>query len=210
MRKDVLACFGLVCGMLLFSCSDAGPQIVSVQPVVVLSYEDYVSAPRSSISVFVLTASAPQRAESVVVRKSDSALTWHDARPQIFTVGTSRYVCSRNIRPARRGRVQNGRYELTYTDSAGNEAESSFAIAVDERALVARAEDVRAFFGSSVEFVAVYDKADTLLYFSTPKPHWTSDGEIVKELKTASSKRTCFLLDDNTVLVMLPLEALGG
>lgn len=199
-----------MCGLMIFSCSDSTPQLISVQPVVVLEYADSASLPKSSISLFILAGSAPQRAASVMVKKRDSSLTWYDSAPHIFTVGTNKYICSKNICPPYKRHVQKGSYELTYTDLAGNEVNTSFNINFNEKVLSAHMADVNSFFTNSVEFVAVYDKSDELLYFSTPKSYWTTDDEMMKELKSAVSKRKCFLADNNTVLVMCASEKLGG
>lgn len=208
LKKIIGSVFVLIFGLMIFSCSDSSPQIISVQPIVVLDYAEYNSLPKSSISLFILTGSAPQRAASVKIEKNDADFTWYDSAPQIFTVGTNKYVCSKNICPPYRSAVQKGRYELTYSDLAGNEVNSAFNVNFNEKVLSASSEEVRSFFGNSIEFLAVYDEAGDLIYFAAPKSYWTSDNEIINELKTAFSKRKCFLADNNTVLVKMPIKTI--
>ncbi len=206
LKKIISSALLLFFGLVIFSCSDSTPQLISVQPVVLLDYADFNSLPKSSISLFILTGSAPQRAASVVVTKNDASLTWYDSSPQIFTVGTNKYVCVRNICPSYKTAVQKGRYDIVYEDLAGNEVKSSFNISFNDNIMSARPDEVNSFFGNSIEFLAVYDTSGDLINFSTPKAYWTSDDEIKKELKTAFLKRKCFLADNNTVMVLMPPE----
>lgn len=199
----------MILGLMIFSCSDSSPQIISLQPIVVLDYKNYDSFPKSKLSIFMMTGSSPQRAASIEIKKPDSSLTWIDSNPEMFSFDGANYVCSENITPPYGTSIQNGNYTINYADLAGEEMNISFSINYDHRFLSSNATHVISLLEYYTENLALYDEGENLIYYGKIKDAWKTDNDILREFKNAFVKRRCLVTQNNSVLILMPKSNIG-
>ena len=207
----------------IFSCSDAEPEIAEVQPSLVLDYASAGALPSASLSVFLRISGNPRRASSFSVRRiageGEIPLEWFVGEPDSYLTDKDSFVFKRNLRvppvsfrsdgtPARIPEpVPRGKYEATYADDAGGEVSRPFTVSYDERLLSATDSDVRGILGKTTEYVALYAEDRSLVFFGKAKGDWTSARNITRDYKQAVSMRTVLFTAGNKVVCLLPPSA---
>ncbi|WP_178843807.1 hypothetical protein [uncultured Treponema sp.] len=215
-KKKALSLFfvsGLLGGSFcFFSCSQSSSDILSVKATAVFEYEDENSLPKSSLSVFVQSEGEAQRADFLkITRMAESGENygWTVLYPVTFVETDKNWVGYPVLMAAEGKSVENGEYEILYSDVAGNAAQERFSVKYSEKILTSRPEDVRRASGVNLsELLVLFDKNMNMLFYATPKRTWRTNANILKDYSRAVYKRRVLTDSSGSLIIKLPLEKL--
>lgn len=207
-RKSFFSFFLIVFfSLCFFSCSDVSGKILYTTATVIFDYETEKSMPKTWFSVFVQTESEAQRGEQLEISTVKSDLTWKINELQFIKNGNKNWVGYSSLLPYENEKIKSGIYKVKYTDSAGNQGESSFLISYNEKLLESNSGDIKKYVTNNLtENIALYDKNDNLLYYGKRKSTWKLDSSIKRDYNSAVYMRKTLSTVSGSLLFLLPKE----
>lgn len=188
----------------LFSCAVDEAEISSASLSLLLEYSSGENFPDARLAVFIQTKNSVQRTESFSVENLNSSFIWNVGKPGIFESGGKQYAYSTFLKAPDGENIPKGDYKIVYNDAAGNSSEFTVQMNYDENLLKKKSSEIESSIPEKVENVALYDDMNELIYFGKNKSGWTSNEAILKEYKSAVSKRICYSTPSNSVICFMP------
>lgn len=209
MKRFLTALLGGLSLLLIFSCSNAEPSVLSVTGTVVFDFADQESPPATRLAFFVQTDAASQRAESLVLSHGESGRSWLVSAPRMISGSEKNWVGYTNLQPAPGESIVSGNYTCHYTDGGGNELECHIVVDYPESLLSASAAKVRDCIDAALtEYIALYSETNELMFFNKRRTAWRSNSDIAKDYRNAYSLRRCLVTGNNGIVCLLPAEPL--
>lgn len=194
--------------VLLFSCSNSVPTILSTTYTLVLDYSDENTTPSQRLALFVSPSSEVSRFSELTIQNKKENLTWTIKEAQFFKEKQESYAGYTNIVPQSDKTFSSGDYLVTYKDSASNTCETTVKISnieIDTSKMYSElTEDDFAKF--PVVKIALYDVSGTLLYFGSEFSKDTPIETIKKKYTKALSYRFYYGKNDNSCGLFSPPE----
>ncbi|WP_407429303.1 hypothetical protein [Treponema sp.] len=198
----------VISSLAFFSCSDSETDVVTVTASTIFDYSDNENPPSARLAVFFQVTNEVQRTDSFVVSNEKSGYSWNVKNPGIFTGLNKNYTYSLNLSAPEGESIPVGSYSAVYYDAAGNEDSINFDVNYSLELLKSNALKCKDFLGKYNENIAVYDDSGELLFMGKAKASWKSNESILKDYKTAFSKRICYVTSGNSIICMMPEEKL--
>ncbi|WP_147612380.1 hypothetical protein [Treponema pectinovorum] len=211
-KKSSLVFFvSLVFSFVFFAaCSSNENSVFSINPSVVFEYETQNSKPAVSLSVFIQTEDKAQRAVSLKITSKENSLSWFVENPVIFESDGKNWVGYPALKIPEGFQLENGLYNLVYTDAAGEEYFGNFMISYRKDLLESDFSSVREKAGVNLsENYAVFDKEMNILYYGAKKKSWKSDDDIFKDFKNAYFLRKPLSTVSGTLIFLTPVECIA-
>lgn len=205
----LLFVFFLSLAFLFCACSSSEPKIDAVSYSVVFDFADENTQPSVRLSVFV-EADEIQRVENISVVHDETGLVWKIENPRkILAKDKKTWAGYTNLVAASGSKIPQGKYSVFYTQSSGEETDSSIYVSYpkDFEGKTAGAISSLLPVGYS-EKIALYNSDNDLLYFANKKSAWQSNSDIKREYPQAVTKRQVFAPLTNSVVCMMPVEIL--
>lgn len=195
--------------VLFFSCSASDEtSIAATNASLVFDYSQN-KTPDVYLSVFVQVENEAQRADSLKIEDKKNNLSWTVTRPVLIANDKKNWAGYPFIKPADEKKIENGEYEILYTDAAGNEASSTFSVNYDYALLETEFERVRNVVSSALsEITIIYDKNMNMLFYGTAKKSWKTNALIIREYSRAVFKRKVLTSVTGNLVFKSPLENL--
>lgn len=208
MRKSFKSLlFVLLLSFSFFSCDSGDPEIISANASCVFDFTDNKAQSDSYLSIFVQLDSKLQKTDSIEIDFLPKKYSWKINDPELFETDGKKWAGYRNIRFPDGVKIENGVYQITYTDLAGNEVQSSVTVSFNKKLLTAKAADSKKYLTAPViENFCIYDESKSLLFFGKRKSSWNDDSDVVKDYKDAVYVRECFSSSGNHVQCLMPLR----
>lgn len=206
----VVLCFFL---FFFLSCSDSVPEIAETNVSFVMDYKTKESLPEIRLSVFVQPTTDVGRVSHIDVRHVASGLLWRIDNPMVLN-GSKKYMAgSPFLMPPYYDGVPKGPYVLTYEDLAGRFVQTEFEVSYPQDFLSMQVPQIESFAQETAapEKIAVYSGekgTGVLLYYGERKEDWFSNEKIMEAYAKAMSIRTCYELQGEAVLCLLPPQNL--
>ena len=191
---------------MFFSCADDAADAVNASGTVILDFNDSDGNGDIRLAVFIQTASLVQRADYFTVQNEETGWVWNVGSPDVFEEGGKKYVFCDNLYAPDKKIIPQGRYNVVYTDAAGNSDEAAFTLSFNDKITEVKGNEVKALLTPGNEYIAVYDQENELLYMGKKKNNWNSKKAILKEYKVAYKTRVCYSNPSNTVMCFMPYE----
>lgn len=217
MFMKVFKAFRLVAGIslipafciLFFSCSSSDEtSIAATNASLVFDYSQN-KTPDVYLSVFVQTENEAQRADSLKISDRQNNLSWTVTKPVLVSNDKKKWAGYPLLRAADGKKIENGEYEILYTDAAGNEASSVFSVDYDSALLETEFELVRNVVSSALsQIMIIYDKNMNMLFYGTAKKSWKNNSLIIRDYSRAVFKRTVLTSVTGNLVFKSPLENL--
>ncbi len=195
--------------ILFFSCSSSDEtSIAATNASLVFDYTES-KFPEVYLSVFVQTENEAQRTESLKILDKKNNLSWTVTKPVLISNDKKNWAGYPLLKPADSKNIENGEYEILYTDAAGNEASSTFTINYDSALLETEYERIKNVISSALsEITIIYDKNMNMLFYGTAKKSWKNNASILREYGRAVFKRTVLTSVSGNLVFKSPLENL--
>lgn len=197
----LLSC--LLVPVILSSCSDSEPSVLSVEHFVVFDYADNDTVPLVYLAVFAETGSDARRANVIRAYSEETGLEWETGDLIRYPGDEKRFWsgCPKFAVPAGKN-LPTGRYVLYYEDMASRVSEFMFTVDYPSDKPGSPLNEVKETSFGGKRQTAVYDGDRVLLYFGDHKKSWKKDSDIADEYATARTARTCYI--NGGVMYLLP------
>ena len=217
MFMKVFKAFRLVAGIslipafciLFFSCSASDEtSIAATNASLVFDYSQN-KTPDVYLSVFVQTENEAQRSDSLKISDRQNNLSWTVTKPVLISNDKKKWAGYPLLKATDGKKIENGEYEILYTDAAGNEASSVFSVDYDSALLETEFELVRNVVSSALsQITIIYDKNMNMLFYGTAKKSWKNNSLIIRDYSRAVFKRTVLTSVTGNLVFKSPLENL--
>ncbi len=199
----------LASAVLFFSCSASEPAVLAVNAAVVFDYSAS-TLPEVSLSVFVQTENEVQRARTLKVDLKSQNLSWTVTDPVTISHNRKNWVGYPSLKVSSGQKIENGDYEILYTQADGEEVSAVFKVDYDEKLLETEFENVRNVAGSSLsEITVLYDKEMNMLFYGTAKKSWKTNSNILRDYTRAVYRRKVLTNVSGNLVFKPPLEKLS-
>ena len=218
----------LCCVIMGFSsCSNAVPELVSIEATVIYDYQSLQGEPVQRLSIFVQSSQGSERIMNLKISFlggkafPDNKLFWLIEKPLILNNGSKLWAGSSNLMPPYFSDLPQGSYQVIYTDLAGEIAEGKFELAykavdappLEHPIFFSQQEQAKALGDSSndsdepITRIALYSEPDgkgTLLFLDTGWENWKDFTDIKDSYDKAKSLRICLDYPSRQVRYLLP------
>lgn len=197
----------LIATFMMAACSDSTPAITAVEGITVLDYADSNLHPTVRLSLFA-SADEIQRVKELRAVNEQTGLVWTINSPRLlFGRNNISWAGYTNLVAASGQSLPMGKYTIIYEDAAERECEGALFVSYPKELLDKIPSDFpSAIKGQYIENIALYSVDGSLLYYGKRKDVWTGEQMIKRDFMMAASMRTCYALNNNTVVCMMPMK----
>jgi hypothetical protein len=214
-NKSLFVFFFSIFSLLLFSCADSTPSILSVNAFIVYEFKDETSKPVERLSVFVQPDTEAERFKEMTVESLQTGYVWKIQDAQIMSSGKKNYVGNSFLLPYWDEHIPTGDYRVVYKDCASRTAERSFTIR-EKKSLVEAPVSTLNYNDiknkkTAKDFVfdrvVLYGENKEIVYYGGNKRDFNNVAEIRKIYPDARKMCTARITADSMyALVLAPVE----
>ena len=214
-RTIFLVLFSLIIS-LTFSCSDSSPKMGTISATLIYDFTETSAPCTQRLSVFVHPMSDEKRVSKIRISLEQESYDWLVDEPSKVNSGKNTYFGYCNLVFPDGKSFEEDQYIITFTDLAGREVSSSFAVKPlasmkDKDGKFVRSRDVmngNAGYECALKRAILYDSDGNELYCGLYNFMFERKEELKENFPTAKSFRIFYVNKDNSCVIMMPLEKL--
>lgn len=203
--------------MLCFSCADTEPGISSLHSTLIYDYYSNDESPKMRLSVFISPSQDIRRAKSISVSNSMNGLSWKIENPKISTYENKNYFGYSSLVMPEEKNFSEGLYDVTFFDVADRSVTDSFNLVTlksmtnSDNSFVKVSDVISRKAGTECthQKIILFDEIGKELFFGFYSSKLDSDEKILNIFPDAVTKRICFSMPNNSVVILLPEEKIN-
>lgn len=192
--------------ILISSCSQVTPEIISPEYSVIFEYEDEKSNPKARMSIFAESLTEPNRYDRIKVYCENGGYIWDFDEIAMFSNQKRSWAGNTNLVMPQNQVFPSGKYELTFYNA--DEKDTSVVVNVNYDSsfykLTSSESENLLKNKNAVTKIAVYDKNRTMIYFGEKTSSFKSSTEIWNTFSNAKYYQDIIITPENNVMCIMP------
>ena len=192
--------------ILISSCSQVTPEIISPEYSVIFEYEDEKSNPEARMSIFAESISDVNRYDRIRIVCENGGYIWDFSEISTFTDKKRSWAGNTNLMMPQNQVFPSGKYELTFYNADEKETTEVINVNYDSSFYKMTSSESENLLKNknAVTKIAIYDKNRQMIYFGEKSSSFNSPRGIWNFFSNAKYYQDIIITPGNYVICIMP------
>ena len=192
--------------ILISSCSQVTPEIISPEYSVIFEYEDEKSNPKARMSIFAESISDVNRYDRIRIVCENGGYIWDFSEISTFTDKKRSWAGNTNLMMPQNQVFPSGKYELTFYNADEKETTEVINVNYDSSFYKMTSSESENLLKNknAVTKIAIYDKNRQMIYFGEKSSSFNSPRGIWNFFSNAKYYQDIIITPGNYVICIMP------
>ena len=192
--------------ILISSCSQVTPEIISPEYSVIFEYEDEKSNPKARMSIFAESISDVNRYDRIRIVCENGGYIWDFSEISTFTDKKRSWVGNTNLMMPQNQVFPSGKYELTFYNADEKETTEVINVNYDSSFYKMTSSESENLLKNknAITKIAIYDKNRQMIYFGEKSSSFNSPRGIWNKFSNAKYYQDIIITPGNYVICIMP------
>lgn len=207
-KSKLILIFSLLITILLLSCSQNVPELVSGNYSVIFEYPEEEFYPNSRLSIFVEAQSDVRRFEKIQIKSLETDYIWYVDDIAKVELNDQQWAGTTNLVVPEDEIIPSGTYEITFYNADEKSEKIYITIDYDTSLYDVETEKVSEVIKkqNGINNIAIYDDTDVLIYYGERTQDLLTKRGIWNLFRNASYFQDIWCTNGNYIMCIMPIE----